>query len=132
MLKKIQQRAVRMVSGLKSNTYKAKLKKLDMLSLEDRRILYDQVQNFKIISGFDAVNRDTWLTLVGPNPGRVTRHTSDPLNIVRQQGRTETRRSFFSLRVVDTWNSLPSEVKHTNSVASFRHQVRTIIKNKTI
>ena len=132
MLEKIQRRAVRMVSGLKGTSYEAKLEELDMLSLEDRRILYDQVQTFKIIRGFDAVNRDTWFTLVGPNPGRVTRHTSDPLNIVRQQGRTETRRSFFSLRVVDTWNSLPSEVKHTNSVASFRHQVRTIIKNKTI
>ena len=117
-----------MVSGLKGNTYEAKLKELDMLSLEDRRILYDQVQAFKIIRGFDEVNRDTWFTLVGPNPGRIPRHTNDPLNIVRQQGRTETRRSFYSLRVVDTWNSLPSKVKHTNSVASFMRQVRNIFQ----
>ena len=132
MLEKIQKRAVKMVSGLTSKDYDARLKELDMLSLESRRVLYDQVQTFKIIRGFDAVNRSTWFTLVGHNPGRVTRHTSDPLNIVRQQARSETRRSFFSIRVIDTWNALPSEVKHSPSVASFRHKVRNLIKNNII
>ena len=73
MLKKIQQRAVRMVSGLKSNTYKAKLKKLDMLSLEDRRILYDQVQNFKIIRGLTQSTKTYsspwWVQTLAGSPG---------------------------------------------------------------
>jgi hypothetical protein len=103
-----------------------------MLSLESRRVLYDQVQTFKIIRGFDAVNRSTWFTLVGHNPGRVTRNTSDPLNSVRQQARSKTMRSFFRIRLVDAWNDLQSEVKHSPSVASFRHKVRNLIKNNII
>ena len=72
MLEKIQRRAVKMVSGLTSKDYVARLKELDMLSLESRRVLYDQVQTFKIIRGFDAVNLSTWFTLVGHNPGRIS------------------------------------------------------------
>ena len=55
-----------------------RLNELDMLSLEDRRLMYDIVQTFKIIRGFDDVKYTTWFTLVGDNPGRITRQTSDP------------------------------------------------------
>ena len=44
---------------------------------------------------------------------RVTRQTSDPLNIVRQHRRNEIRRSFFSVRVADTWNS-PEKLSTVN------------------
>lgn len=78
-LEKIQRRAVRMVSGLQGRTYEDRLIELDMLSLEGRRKLYDMVQTFKIIRGFDDVRYSTWFTLVWDNPRRVTRQTSDPL-----------------------------------------------------
>ena len=89
---------VRMVSGLKAGSYKEKLKELDMLSLEWRRTLYDMVQLFKIIRGFDDVKATTWFTRVGDTPHlRLTRNTSDPLNIVRQNPTTEIRRSFSAI-----------------------------------
>jgi len=127
-LEKIQRRAVRMVSGLKGTSYEDKLTELNLLSLEDRRLLYDMVQTFKIIRGFDDVNFSTWFTLVGDNPARITRQTSDPLNIVRPVVRNEIRRSFYSVRVVDPWNSLPSEAKHAPSIAVFKRIVRDLIK----
>ena len=132
-IEKVQRRAVRMVSGLKAGSYEEKLKELDMLSLEGRRTLYDMVQSFKIIRGFDDVKATTWFTLVGDTPHlRLTRNTSDPLNIVRQNPRTEIRRSFFSNRVVDTWNSLPSDVKHSKTITMFKSRVRELIKNNLI
>lgn len=91
------------------------------------------VQSFKIIRGFDDVKATTWFTLVGDTPHlRLTRNTSDPLNIVRQNPRTEIRRSFFSNRVVDTWNSLPSDVKHSKTITMFKSRVRELIKNNLI
>ena len=48
-LEKIQQRAVRMVSGLRGATYEEKLKEIGMLSLKDLRIQYDLIQTLKII-----------------------------------------------------------------------------------
>ena len=116
-----------MVSGLQGRTYEDRLIELDMLSLEGRRKLYDMVQTFKIIRGFDDVRYSTWFTLVGDNPRRVTRQTSDPLNIVRPHSRNEIQRSFYSVRDVDPWNALPSEAKHANSIGAFKRAVRYLI-----
>jgi ribonucleases P/MRP protein subunit RPP40 len=130
VLEKVQRRAVRMVSGLRGTTYEEKLAEIGILTLEERRLQYDLVQTFKIIRGFDKVDLTTWFTLVGDNPARITRDTSDPLNIVRQVVRTEIRRHFFSNRVIDHWNSLPSEIKLSSSVHSFKfHITNMLLKN---
>ena len=44
VLEKVQNRAVRMIKGLRSKTNQDRLKELELLSLEDRRL-----QTFKII-----------------------------------------------------------------------------------
>ena len=123
---------MRMVSGLKGTSYEDKLTELNLLSLEVRRLLYDMVQTFKIIRGFDDVNFSTWFTLVGDNPTRITRQLSHPLNIVRPHCRNEIRRAFFSVRVVDPWNALPSEVKDARSVLAFKRSVRELIKTNSV
>jgi hypothetical protein len=129
-LERVQRRAVKMVSGLQSNLYEDRLKELNLLSLEDRRTQFDLIQTFKIIRGFDDVKADTWFDLVGPDPSRVTRHSQDPLNICRKNPRTEIRRQFFSNRVIDKWNELPSEVKNSRSVARFKkHKVTMLLSN---
>ena len=69
-----------------------------MLSLEGRRTLYDLLQTFKIIRNFDDVSTSTWFELVGNDPPRVTRNrfnTRDPLNIVRQNSRTEIKHNLL-------------------------------------
>ena len=78
-LEKVQRRALKLVSGLRGSDYKERLKEVGLLSLEDRRLQYDLVQIFKIVRGFDNVDLRTWFTLVGDNPVRLTRDTSDPL-----------------------------------------------------
>ena len=93
---------------------------------------YDLVQVFKIIRGFDKVDPATWFVLVGHDPPRLTRDTSDPLNIVRQASRTEVRRHFFSQRVVALWNKIPSETKQLNSVAAFKSNIVKMLKLKII
>jgi hypothetical protein len=128
-LENIQRRTVRMVSGLRGATYEEKLKEIGMLSLKDRRIQYDLIQAFKIIRGFDDVESDTWFDLVGQDPTRITRHTQDPLNICRKNPRTEIRRNFFSNRVIDTWNNIPSEIKNSRSVAMFKTYVEKKLLN---
>ena len=48
--------------------------------------------------------------------GFIESSSSDPLNIVRQNSRTEIRRNFFSNRAVDKWKNLSSELKHCRSI----------------
>ena len=103
-----------------------------MLSLEERRTLYDLVQTFKIIRNFDDVSTSTWFELVGNVPPRVTRNTSDTLNIVRQNSQTDIRRNFFSNQVVDKWNNLSSELKHCCSIEMFENNVKVLLKTNSI
>ena len=64
--------------------------------------------------------------------GFIESSSSDPLNIVRQNSRTEIRRNFFSNRAVDKWNNLSSELKHCRSIEMFKNNVKVLLKTNSI
>ena len=130
VLERVQQRAVKMVSGLQSTTYEGRLSELKLLSLADRRTQYDLIQTFKIIHGIDDVNANIWFELVGENPARLTRNTSHPLNITSKNPRNEIRKNFFSNRVIEKWNMLPSDIKDSRNVSSFKRSIVQMLLNK--
>jgi hypothetical protein len=123
-LEKIQRRAVNMVSGLKSKSYKDKLKELGMTTLEERRKYLDMVQTYKIVNRKENVRKDTWFEMASTGP-RTTRQAADPLNIRPQAARLDVRRNFFSQRVVSEWNSLPAEVKKAPSIDAFKRSLKS-------
>ncbi len=43
-----------------------------------------------------------------------------PLNLRQKAAWLEIRRDFFSNRVIDNWNMIPSSVKNARSVTSFK------------
>jgi hypothetical protein len=51
---------------------------------------------------------------------RATRSRDGPLNLRPRLARLEVRRNFFSYRVVDSWNPIPSEVKNARNVGMFK------------
>ena len=71
--------------------------------------------------------RTSWFEL---NPGRLARATSDSINIVRKNTRTEIRRHFFSNRVAEGWNPFPTEVKNAHSASIFKKKVCELLQNK--
>ena len=68
------------------------LKELKLESLENRRTYIDMLPTFKIIHGFDDVSRDSWFDLVGAGVHRLTRPTTDPLNVLPSRSRFEVSR----------------------------------------
>ena len=52
-LEKVQQQAVGMVSGLRSNTYEGKLRELGMVLLKHRREQSDMIKVYKIVYGIN-------------------------------------------------------------------------------
>ena len=42
------------------------------------------------------------------------------MNIRVKHGRLDMRRNFFSLRVIDSWNQIPSEMKRIVKCENFR------------
>jgi hypothetical protein len=56
----------------------------------------------------------------------------DRLHNLRQKAaRLEVRKNFFSNRVIDSWNQLPSQVKNMKTVSSFKHGLQNLQKSRT-
>ena len=109
-----------MVSGLKAVTYEEKLMELGLTTLEERRHQADMTQVYKILMEKDMGKSDTWFLSVN-NVERNTRSTADPLNLRIQPDRLEVRGHFFSNRVVEDWNRIPSLLKSAKTVKSFKN-----------
>ena len=118
-IESVQQRAVRMVSGLVGNTYEERLLELGMTSLEERRHQADMHQVYKIIKGVDHVEGVLELNAVVGDTRR-TRAAAEPLNLKLPVGRLEIRRNFFSNRVPAKWNSIPADIRRAETINKFK------------
>jgi len=126
-LEKVQKRAIRMVSGLKSESYEDRLKELGLTTLEERRHQIDMAQVYKILNGKDRVDWNSWFRLARDGP-RETRRAADPLNLQLRPARLEVRRNFFSNRVVESWNSIPAELKRAKNLKGFKEGYKKLRK----
>jgi hypothetical protein len=123
-LKKFRKKAIRMVSGLKSQSYEGRLEVLGMPTLEERRHQLDMAQVIKILSVHDSVERNQWFTMAAS--GTVnTRQASGPRNLVKPRSNLEVRTNFFSIRVVEDWNAIPADIKMAKNTLQFKKMYRT-------
>ena len=81
-----------------------------MTSLEDRRQRGDAIQIWKILTGHDDVPGNHWFKRFEPDPTRVTRLSSNNLNLKRRDFNGEVRRNSFSVRAPDIWNTIPEDI----------------------
>ena len=119
-LEKVQQRAVRMGSGLRATGYEDRLKELGMVTLEERRHQADMLHMYKMITGKDTTDPSTWFRMAANGP-RQTRNAAAPMNVQANHGRLELRRNFFSVRVTDAWNRVPAGIKMLKTVDGFKN-----------
>ena len=78
-------------------------------------------ETFKILNGISNVDWSTWFTKhAAADGGRETRAAADPHSLRMPPARLELRRNFFSIRVIEKWNSLPSAVKNSKNVYQFK------------
>ena len=124
-LEKLQQRAVKQVAGLKSKEYEDRLVELGMPTLEERRHQADMCMVHKILHAKGGLQPETWFDLAERSV-RVTRSTADPLNLRVKHGRLEMRKHFFSIRVIESWNKIPNNVRGVNNSNKFRDAYRKL------
>ena len=121
ILEHVQMRAVRMISGLKGATYEDRLSELGLTTLKLRRERGDLIEVYKILTGKECVNSDTWFRMAASDMcGMNSRNTTGLMNIARRDARLEIRRNFFSERVRDSWNHLNDYVKSSSSLNEFK------------
>jgi hypothetical protein len=119
-LEKIQRRAIGMVSGLNATSYEERLREIGLTTLEERRHQADMLQTFKILQQKDRVNSESWFRMAGEE-GRLTRSTSDPMNLRVLPYRLDIRKNFFTNRVISDWNNVPAELKRAKNAKSFKN-----------
>lgn len=119
-IEKVQIKAVNAISGLKGKSYEEKLKEINLMSLDMRRLKADLIQTYKILNRIDDVKPETWFQTVGENPVRQTRLTDYSLNLIKTRSRLDIRGNFFSQRVIVPWNNLPTTVKSKPTISAFK------------
>jgi hypothetical protein len=124
LLEKVQEKAVKMISGLAGNDYEEKCKELGLETLADRRVLQDMAQVYKLVHKVDR------LRLFNHVPEGRTRLAADPLNMRQEPVRTDIRKHFFTQRVINHWNTgtgtIPAEVKNVKNVHQFKKSYRKL------
>jgi hypothetical protein len=122
VLEKVQEKALKMTSGLKATTYEERCREVGLETLAERRKIQDMSQVFKIMKGIDKIDQNK--VFAPRQTNQNTRNASNQWNLARKNARTDVRLQSFGLRVVEEWNSLPEETKKLDKLPSFKLQLR--------
>ena len=95
--------------------YESRLRQMELPSLVYRRYRGDMIEVFKYLRGIYSV---CFAELLPRAPVSVLR--GHDYKLTRRHCRTHARLSFFSFRVVSSWNSLPSDVVSAPSLNTFK------------
>jgi len=104
---------------VKNNTHQQKLKILGIPSLELRRKRGDPIETYKILTGKEDIDRDQLFQLT-PNIHSTIGHQ---LKLFKKPCRINVRKFFFSQKVVDSWNSLPSNIVESPSINTLKNRL---------
>ena len=115
VLEKVQKTFTKMVSGMNSLSYKARLNKLELFSLERRRKRVDQIKVCKTLSGSSSPELRNLFRVRTESALR-----GHSLALEKPRSHTSIRLQFFSNRVINAWNKLSSNAVEANSVATFK------------
>ena len=117
-LEAVQRRFTRLINEVGTLPYSRRLEILNLTTLAERRVRGDLIEAFKAINGLTQYNSDMF---------RVSRSGMNLVSNSRvNRGNSKVRklqRSFLPERVIPFWNKLPSEVKSSVSVLSFKIQL---------
>ena len=117
-LEQVKHSATKLVKSLSTLPYEDRLVSLQLQSLYCRRQRGDLIEAFKILNGFMNVQIGTTFTL---STTQLTR--GHPFKLFKNRSNLELRRHYFTNRVVNLWNSLPSHVVCSPTVNSFKSRL---------
>ena len=117
-IESIQRRATRMIPELRDMSYGDRLKTLKLPSLIYRRRRGDMIQMFKIMKGLVRMETQDLFT---PIENSKTRGHSS--RVRKGKAVITQRRSSFSQRVINDWNSLPADVIDAPTLNAFKNRL---------
>jgi hypothetical protein len=123
VLEKVQEKALKMISGLKGTTYEEKCAELGLKTLEERRGGQDMALVHKFLT--EQTGTDLFRLTAAQNRAR-TRQAAGEHGLSVQYARTDPRKYSFTVRTVEDWNRLPEEVKSSRNGEEFRNKLKKL------
>ena len=111
-LENVQRSFTRLIDGIGLLPYNARLEKLNLTTLLERRVRGDLIETFKILSGianygehFFTISRSGTKLVARPGDEKTHKH------------------AFFARRIIPYWNKLPIDVKNATNVNQFKNKL---------
>ena len=121
-IESIQRRATKFI--LKSDDkYLLRLRKLRLLSLEDRRLMTDVVFFYKVVNNHVRLTLDFRVRFSRDVDRGYALRSMDTPNLLTSLSRTNLFKFSFMERIVGEWNSLPLDIREASSVEDFKLKV---------
>ena len=117
----VQRRFTKRLPGLWNTPYADRLKIVGLERLDVRRLRLDLVMTYKILFSLTCLDSTQFFQL-SPHPG--TR--GHDYKLFMPNITTDTRKYFFSSRVLDAWNSLPSDIVNFRSLNCFKSSIDSV------
>ena len=85
--------------------------------MEERRLRGDMIEVYKLLTGKEQIDYRQFFNSADA-PYGLRGHEK---KLAKDRSRLDSRKFFFSQRVVNGWNSLPAKVVNSESVNSFKN-----------
>ena len=115
LLEGVQRRWTKKIDGFGDLSYGERLLRLNLYSVKGRLLRADMIKCYKIFNGLSVISPSDLFTC--PQSTRTRGHR---YKILKPRISIESRRRFFSVRCVDTWNSLPDGLVSSSSLDAFK------------
>ena len=122
-LERIQRRATKMIPELRDLSYEERLKECGLTTQETRRLRGDQIEVFKILNGYENIDRNMFFSLK-----KDSRTRGHEVKLVKDQCRLDIRKHSFSQRTINEWNKLSTDCVTASSVNMFKNKVDTYLR----
>ena len=120
LIEGVQTRFTKKIIGQSDFSYEERLENLKLPSLEYRRLRGDMIEVYKILHQiYDPCTTKPLLTQV--SQGEITRGHEYKLTIFFTK--TRLYQTFFTNRIINCWNKLPSEIVSASSLNAFKNQI---------
>ena len=128
-VEKVQRRATRLILKTEDN-YETRLKKLNLMSLKNRRILAVTFL-YKALNKISNINIDSYVDFYSDADHYSFRKYND-LSLKKKYARTNPLKYSFFHRIVDSWNLLPYDIRKAVSVNIFKRGVKKFLLDNTL
>ena len=124
-LERVQRKMTKMIHDIRNLSYEDRLKKLNLHSLERRRVRGDMIEVYKWFKGINKGDINKVLRIHNENRTR-----SNGFKLEKFRFKKDIGKNWFGNRVVNMWNRLPNDIINANTLDTFKNRLDIYMTDK--